>query len=622
MKFQKIFLAFVLSLLCAGVNLSCTDDDDPGTNPSDGGQPAPNFNTKVTTSVYGFVTDENGAPIIGADIKSGSKTTQTDNDGYFEIADADVVKGTGVVTAEETGYFKGIRTWIAEADNKQFVRIKLLPKTIAGTFSAEDGGEVSLNNGLKLSFPSNAIVEEETGTVYNGQVEVALQWIDPTANDLSEMMPGDLRAIDADGYMQGLITYGMVAAELTSPDGKKLQIAEGKTAEMRTPIEADLAANAPNEMPLWYFDEAKGLWIEEGKTTRSGNEYVGNVSHFSFWNCDVPYAFVYMQCRLVDASGNPLAGYNVNIRDNSNNRFAHSYTNQDGYISGYVPKNANLTLNMYSHVVLDTYCPIYSKDFSTGASDINLGDLTVNAEGAITNSVIKGKAYKCDNTPITRGYALLKVSNASMCRVNIVDGEYTYSLYSCTSGIDLDITVYDLDSGLANSAQISLVAGENTAPDIYACNEISHSYVMATIDGKNYIFSKIIRGFTFDGRTSLNIYNSNDYGSESIEQISISWPGGIATGTFSMEDIYVSILYKDQPQEMLHIYKGRYTTGQVNITKYARTANELGEEAYDLEGTFSVQRGEGYTNRNQSGTMTEKSFTGKIKLVNWQNLPY
>ena len=41
-------------------------------------------------------------------------------------------------------------------------------------------------------------------------------------------------------------------------------------------------------MPLWYFDEQKGMWVEEGVATKQGNQYVGTVNHFTDWNCDIP----------------------------------------------------------------------------------------------------------------------------------------------------------------------------------------------------------------------------------------------------------------------------------------------------------------------------------------------
>ncbi len=615
MKIQKIIFALALLLHCLVISTSCSDDDSPGNNtPTDNGQPSPNFSEKITGAVYGFVTDENDNPVIGATMKSGSKTAQTDKDGYFEINDADVVKGAGVVTAELDGYFRGIRSWIAESGNKQFVRIKLLPKTIAGTFASENGGNISLSNGLKLSFPSNVIVEETSGAAYTGEVQVALQWINPVSPYLSEMMPGDLRAIDSEGYMQGLITYGMVAAELTAPDGRRLQIAEGKNVEMRTPIESELAANAPGEMPLWHFDETKGMWIEEGVTTKSGNEYVGNVSHFSFWNCDVPYNFVYMKCRIVDAAGNPLSGYTTSINDNSNSNYAYGYSNQDGYISGYVPKNASLTLSVYSG--FSNNCIIYTHDFSTTTSDIDLGTLTIEDSNAVNTATIKGMAKKCDGTLITNGYAIVRIAGMTSFKTYITNGEYKHTLYFCTSDSNIDIIVYDTENGQTNSVQVQLTPGENIIPEISACNEISGSYAIVNIDGKNYIFDGGTRGFTENNRTLFNIYGANS--TSEIDYFGLSWKGGIATGSFNLEDIYIQTTAQSSPTGILTIGTSEYTTGQVTVTRYEPTGEE---NIYNVNGTFTVQRAESYINQ-ETASKTEKNLTGRFQLVNWANLPY
>ena len=33
-------------------------------------------------------------------------------------------------------------------------------------------------------------------------------------------------------------------------------------------VDQPLSQGAPNEIPLWYFDEENGYWIEEGKLTK------------------------------------------------------------------------------------------------------------------------------------------------------------------------------------------------------------------------------------------------------------------------------------------------------------------------------------------------------------------
>ena len=63
---------------------------------------------------------------------------------------------------------------------------------------------------------------------------------------------------------------------------------------MSIPVGSTQTSSAPAEIPLWYFDETNGVWKEEGKATLQGNEYVGEVSHFTFWNCDISWDLIYL----------------------------------------------------------------------------------------------------------------------------------------------------------------------------------------------------------------------------------------------------------------------------------------------------------------------------------------
>ena len=101
-------------------------------------------------------------------------------------------------------------------------------------------------------------------------------------------MPGMLYAENENGAERMLQTLGMLAVELRGSGGEDLNLAEGSTSEIKVPVDASLMSIAPNTIPLWYFDEVNGYWKEEGQATLQGNMYVGTVSHFSFWNCDIP----------------------------------------------------------------------------------------------------------------------------------------------------------------------------------------------------------------------------------------------------------------------------------------------------------------------------------------------
>lgn len=306
----------------------------------------PDLSTKVSSSISGFVTDENDAAVMGAIVQFGTSTITTDKYGYFEAKNVQVVKEAAVVTVTRPGYFKGIKTYIAKEGKAAFFRIKLLPKIIAGTISAASGGTVTLSNGLSVKLPAGGIVNATTNAVYTGTVNVAATWIMPTDPDLNRIMPGDLRGINTDGALKLLQTFGMAAVELTGSGGELLQIANGQKATLSLTIPPSLITSAPTTIPLWYFDEAKGLWKEEGTATKSGNNYVGDVGHFSFWNCDTPGGFVQFDCTLKNSAGNPLPYVLVKITVVGTNVWSYGYSDSLGYVGGGLPLNSNLLLEI------------------------------------------------------------------------------------------------------------------------------------------------------------------------------------------------------------------------------------------------------------------------------------
>ena len=58
----------------------------------------PDLTTKITSSVSGFVTDENEVAVNGAAVQFGSSSTTTDKFGYFEVRDVQVTQNAAVVT--------------------------------------------------------------------------------------------------------------------------------------------------------------------------------------------------------------------------------------------------------------------------------------------------------------------------------------------------------------------------------------------------------------------------------------------------------------------------------------------------------------------------------------------
>ncbi|MBK9415741.1 MAG: hypothetical protein IPN62_00315 [Flavobacteriales bacterium] len=111
-----------------------------------------------------------------------------------------------------------------------------------------------------------------------------------------------------------MLSYGMAGVELSDAAGNRVELAQGSQATVRFPIPEGQQADAPPTIPLWWFDEELGYWVQEGEAQREGNDYVGQVTHFSWWNCDVPANFVLLKGNVLDqASGANLNNAEIRL---------------------------------------------------------------------------------------------------------------------------------------------------------------------------------------------------------------------------------------------------------------------------------------------------------------------
>lgn len=444
--------------------------------------PSPlDLTTQVKSSVSGFVTDENDQAVYLATVQVGSISVTTDKYGHFEVKNVDVVKDAATVTVTRTGYFKGIKTYLAEAGKSAFFRIKLIPKKIIGTVDASAGGTIYSIYGLGITLPANAVVNAASNIVYSGTVNIAAYWIDPTSAELTNIMPGDLRGINAAGNMQLLTTFGMAAVELTGAGGELLQIAPDKKAILNFPIPVSILSSAPANIPLWYFDEAKGLWQEEGIATKYGNSYIGEVRHFSFWNCDAPGSYVQFNCTLVDQNNHPLpfAFVRISMVSNPLNR-ATGYTDTAGYVAGLVPDNTQLKMEVFSDASC-TATPLYSQVFTTTNTNISLGTIIVNNPAVILN--INGTATNCSNASLSQGVAVIKYGYR-FYTYPVTNGLYNINFPVCSTPANVSISIVDMSNQQSSlPTSYTLNAGNNTIPDIQACGTSAEEYMYYTIDG-------------------------------------------------------------------------------------------------------------------------------------------
>lgn len=450
----------LVSVLCCVFVLSffSCENDDNSTIPANEDPQVninfeENFGTTITARFLGRVVNEQNEPIQGATIRVGNTITSTDLFGIFSIDDASAYEKFAYITAEKDGYILGSRALAPSASEVNRVEIMLLKEDVIATISTGQEATVNLSNGTEVTFEGS--FTKADGSAYNGEVKVILKHLSPDDDNMEAMMPGMLFAQDANGAAVALETYGMLAVELKSGSGEELQLAEGSTSQISMPLAAN-ASNPPATIPLWHFDEVEGYWVEEGEATLQGNKYVGDVSHFSFWNYDYPYPSVYLCIELQDENGSPMPYTPVDLYSSLlNSTGTYGYTNANGVECGLVPSGEELTV-----IVPGVSCD--GESFTT-----TIGPFTTDTTTTITviandqnTTTLTGTFVTCDGENVTDGYMQLFLGDSAVI-IPVTDGTFEYSVTYCGT-IDYSIKGVDIANNQVTAVLTGTLSGDDT----------------------------------------------------------------------------------------------------------------------------------------------------------------
>ncbi len=556
---------------------SCRDNiDDVNTKEDPYVPPIVNYNPQtlpVNGSITGFVADEAGEPIADADVKVGTLSTTTDDFGHFFFNDITLNANGTVVTVKKAGYFAGSRRFYAVENERNRVKVEMLTKTFSESFNATDGAVVATNGGASVTFAPNSIKKAD-GTIYNGTVRVAAKWLDPADPTTLDQMPGNLQGVNVEVEEVVLGTYGMIAVELESDAGESLNISEGNTATLSMPVPANLQGGAPAEIPLWTYNEDFGIWVEEGKATLENGVYTGEVSHFSFWNCDYPYPLVTFEAVLQDNNGNPLPNYKIAISLSTNwGPFTGvGYTCPDGSIEGLIPANEDLVLEIIG------LCGevLYSQNIGPFADDTDLGVISIDPS-TMNVTIITGELIDCDDNLVTEGVVKFSFDNTSVYEY-VTGGTFSSTFSTCDNSTDVEVIGIDLGNLKQSDPVTTSSNGTFDVGQIKACDIDVEEYIRITVDdGANsktlvYTVANVYQDSTITGLGTSFVYWGNNPGGNLNIYMQVD---GLTAGDYSNSN-YVEI-FADAANE---IYFGQ---GENFSSFIIDTYGNVGEL---VEGTF------------------------------------
>ena len=365
-----------------------SSNDDDGGNPGGGGggfnPPTPVQPSSMTMAkLSGFVTSEYGYPLSGVKVTSGNEVAYTNANGAFSLNSINLVSGRAIVRFSSASYADVVRSVEFKEGEVWEVQMKYAD-TRSITPTVDNNIVVDYSNNVKVDIPANSLVDGQ-GNVVTEPVTIRSTYLNPENEDFASQMPGgDLAAVRTNGSDAQLISYGMISIDATA-NGKELQLKEGSEATVTFPA-APAGMEAYNEIPLWYFDEEKGLWIEEGMATKQGDgTYVGTIKHFSWHNLDYPESRATVAVEVVDEAGKAIPFQKVIVGQ------TYGVTDVNGKFSTFVPTNTDFVVTVKSADYANYSPEVKSENINISQAGserkIKLTLPTVsNLSGAITNN--------------------------------------------------------------------------------------------------------------------------------------------------------------------------------------------------------------------------------------------
>lgn len=584
MKLKYIVLIFfTFSVLTA-----CDDDNEFRTLNGDrdprgqGEQPLAlqdELGPEITARFLGQIIDEQQEPIEDVTITIGDVTTTTDANGVFSVPQATVFTKFAYIKASKLGFVNGSRA-IVPTNGNNLVKIMLLSASVTQIIPSGSAATVSLEDGSSVSFSGDFV--DDSGLTYTGDVNVILNHLSTEDENMADKMPGMLFAQTIEGNAAALITYGMISVELRGNNGQELQLAENTTAQLRFPV-SQTQNNPPASIPLWYFDEDLGYWVEEGEATLQDGMYVGNVAHFSFWNCDIPVEYVTLCITLLNEDGNPRSFESVNLYSENLQATTIGVTNENGMVCGIIPANEYLFVN----IGINNNCNSFLNDvIGPFSQDDSIELIMPNASNYLQTS-IEGTFLNCQDEPITNGYMFINY-NSETSYFPITNENFQLNYGYCDDNLNFTYRVIDSDNNLT-TPNYSNTFEQPVSPlgQTVSCQDFSEVSFSSIALIKEGVQSTILT----DNRINYTFYVHN-VGDSPISNIEITDPQLVQTIHYtSGDDNDNNILETNEIWVYVSAYvitQDDFANGEVQNQAQVTGLNQLSETIFDSSDNDSV----------------------------------
>ncbi len=285
--------------LCFFAVTACSGDD--ATNP--GPASAPPTNGTIAGRV---IASDGSGGVPNATIEVGTAQATSGADGSYSLSVP--ASDRAVVRVGANGFAENIRIARVSSGQSTALTVRLVKVGVTGNVPIASGGTIDGPSSAQIVLPANGLVPS-TGGSPSANVSVSLTPIN-VATTTSDM-PGDFTASSNGGIAQ-IESFGAMLVDVRDSSNVRYSLAPGNTAAIRIPVSTRTpSANRPPTIPLLYFDNSTGRWVQEGQATLVTNGsnpyYEGSVSRLSYWNADLVTETIVVTGCVKNDAGQPVA---------------------------------------------------------------------------------------------------------------------------------------------------------------------------------------------------------------------------------------------------------------------------------------------------------------------------
>ena len=514
---KKIYLVALLSF--STLLLSCKKDL---VDPYESGG---NTSTIVSTkSVLIQTVDKSGNALSGVSVSLDGTTKVSDANGVVQFSAMSLPSENATIVSTKTGYFKN-QSVISPTENDELSVVVTLSLATTVSIDGSNGGRVDCENGGYIEFAPDGFLNID-GSVYSGSVNVAAMYIDPATTTNNKIIPNSFSGIDEKGESVFVENHGMMLVEITDNNGNELTVNPNNEAELHIPLTANDASNPESKLPLYYFHDGYGKWIEDGQVKLKDGEYVGKVSHFTFWMCPGVYDHYSLNGQF-QCQGTNYSGATVNVYNEWGYLLGSVTTNVAGGWSGSIPGTITHTLEV------EDPCGgvIYSETIGPFSAATNLGAIDLCSGSGVNYGVVSGTVVDCNNDPETEAYVRMQFDGWSRYMPANISGAFNQAVIFCDASTD--VKFMGINQGdLTSSAEVTLPISNNMDFGALQVCDTPDEYCSFTLNGTDYYYVP---------NASTNFFCTLNHSNHLLSQINVGTSNPNLT-RFSVKDFDPSIV--------------------------------------------------------------------------------